>query len=212
MYVPAHFKEDRVPVLHETIRRLGFGTLVTYSDDGIEASHLPMLLQPEPAPFGTLRGHVARANPQWKNPKAGVQALAMFVGPNAYVTPSWYPTKRETGKVVPTWNYLAVHAAGEIAFFDDPPRLLDHVASLTEAHEGSRSTPWAVTDAPAHYIDAMLGGIVGFELVIARLEGKWKMSQNRSDPDLAGVREGLNREGGEPQKAVADIMRASDVR
>jgi transcriptional regulator len=210
MYIPAHFREDRVPILHQAIKQLGFGTLVTAGKDGLEASHLPMLVHQEPAPFGTLYGHVARANTQWKNVQAGVQALAIFLGPNVYVTPSWYPTKIQTGKVVPTWNYLAVHVYGEIAFFEDPARLREHVAELTDAHETSRAKPWAITDAPSDYIDKMLGAIVGFELVITRLEGKWKMSQNRPEQDLAGVLEGLSREGGEPERAVAEIMAAPD--
>ncbi|MGP8155681.1 MAG: FMN-binding negative transcriptional regulator [Candidatus Acidiferrales bacterium] len=209
MYIPQHFREERVPVLHQAIRQLGFGTLVTAGKDGLEASHLPMLVYQEPAPLGTLHGHVARANTQWKNVQAGVQALAIFLGPNVYITPSWYPTKRETGKVVPTWNYLSVHAYGEIVFFDDPARLREHVTKLTDAHEASRAAPWAITDAPPDYIDKMLGHIVGFKLAITRLEGKWKMSQNRPEQDLAGVLEGLSREGSEPEKAVAEIMAAS---
>lgn len=210
MYIPAHFREDRVPVLHQAIKQLGFGTLVTAGKDGLEASHLPMLVHQEPGPFGTLHGHVARANTQWKNAQVGVQALAIFLGPNVYITPSWYPTRSETGRVVPTWNYLAVHAYGKIGFFDDPAQLREHVGRLTDAHEAPRDTPWAITDAPSDYIDKMLGDIVGFKLVITRLEGKWKMSQNRPEQDLAGVREGLSREGGEREKAVAEIMATCD--
>jgi transcriptional regulator len=210
MYIPEHFREERVPVLHQAITQLGFGTLVTAGKDGLEASHLPMLMHREPGPLGTLHGHVARANTQWKNAQVGVQALAIFLGPNVYITPSWYPTKKETGKVVPTWNYLSVHAYGEIGFFDDPAQLREHVTNLTNAHEASRANPWAITDAPPDYIEKMLAHIVGFKLVIHRFEGKWKMSQNRPQPDLAGVREGLSREGGELEKSVAEIMAASE--
>jgi len=210
MYIPAHFREDRVPVLHQAIKQLGFGTLVTAGKDGLEASHLPMLVNPEPTPLGTLHGHVARANTQWKSVQTGIQALAIFLGPNAYITPSWYPTKSETGKVVPTWNYLAIHAYGEISFFDDRAQLREHVSILTDAHEASRAKPWVITDAPSDYIDAMLGGIVGFKFVITRLEGKWKMSQNRPEQDLVGAREGLIEEGDESQKAVAEIMATRD--
>jgi transcriptional regulator len=206
MYAPAHFKEDRIPVLHDAIRQAGFGSLITFGVEGLEASHIPMLIDPEPAPFGTLHGHVARANPQWRRATAGAQALALFLGPNTYITPSWYASKRETGKVVPTWNYVAIHAYGPVSFFDDPSHLRDHIAKLTETHEASRPEPWAVTDAPAQFVDAMLKGIVSFKLVIARLEGKWKMSQNRSADDVARVREGLVREGGDAQRAVAGIM------
>jgi transcriptional regulator len=212
MYVPAHFKEDRVPVLHDAIRQIGFASLVTSGEGGLEASHLPMLVSPEPAPFGTLRGHVARGNRQWKRVEPRSQALVIFLGPNTYVTPSWYATKHQTGKVVPTWDYLAIHAYGEIGFFDDHAQLRDHVGELTEAHEGSRASPWAVADAPRDYMDKMLGAIVGFKIVITRLEGKWKMSQNRSPQDIAGVQAGLVRENGSAQKAVADIMTKLDRR
>jgi len=209
MYVPAHFKEDHVPVLHDAIRQIGFASLVTCGEGGIDANHLPMLVSPEPAPFGTLHGHVARANPQWEFARHGGNALAIFLGPNAYITPSWYPTKQQTGKVVPTWNYLAIHAYGEISFFHDREQLRIHVGKLTEAHEASRTSPWAVTDAPTDYLDKMLGAIVGFNLVITRLEGKWKMSQNRSPEDVVGVRDGLAHDGAPRQKSVADIMEKS---
>jgi transcriptional regulator len=206
MYIPAHFKEDRVPVLHDAIRPIGFASLVTSGEGGLEASHLPMLVSPEPAPFGTLHGHVARGNPQWKSVEPRSQALVIFLGPSAYITPSWYATKQQTGKVAPTWDYLAIHAYGEISFFEDRAQLRDHVGELTEAHESARSSPWAVTDAPTDYMDKMLGAIVGFKIAITRLEGKWKMSQNRSPQDIAGVQIGLASEDGAPQKAVADIM------
>lgn len=195
MYVPAHFREDRVPVLHATIRQIAFGTLVTLGPDGLVASHVPMLLDPEPAPFGTLRGHIARANPQWRAPDPKVPALAIFAGANAYITPSWYATKRQTGKVVPTWNYVAVHAQGPVQFFEDAERLRAIVTRLTETHEAKRAAPWQVSDAPEDYIRAMLKAIIGFELPIARLEGKWKMSQNRPAEDRAGVVEGLSSDG-----------------
>ena len=206
MYVPPHFKEDRIPVLHDAIRQSGFGSLITFGADGLEASHIPMLIDPEPAPFGTLHGHVARANPQWRRATAGIEALAMFLGPNAYVTPSWYAAKQRTGKVVPTWNYVAVHAYGPLSFVDDPSHLRDHVTKLTETHEADRPEPWAVTDAPAEFVDVMLRGIVSFRLNIARLEGKWKMSQNRPAEDIGRVRDGLINEGGDAQRAVAGIV------
>ncbi len=147
MYVPPLFKEDRIDVLHDAIRRAGLATLVTLTPDGLIASHVPMLLDSEPAPYGTLLGHVARPNPQARGAVPGVQALAIFQGPDAYITPSWYATKRETGKVVPTWNYVAIHAYGPVAFFDDVERLRAIVTRLTERQEAARAAPWAVSDA-----------------------------------------------------------------
>jgi transcriptional regulator len=206
MYLPKDFKEESVPVLHEAIRQARLGTLVTLGSDGIEASHVPMLVDPEPAPFGTLKGHIARANPQWRRTTAGVQALAVFLGPDAYITPAWYETKRQSGKVVPTWNYVAIHACGPLAFYEDADRLLALVTKLTETHEAGRAAPWAVSDAPKDFIAGMLRAIVGFELPIARLEGKWKMSQNRPAADRAGVVAGLTAEGGPAEAAVARIV------
>jgi len=208
MYLPTQFTEARVPVLHEAIRQARLGTLVTLVEAGLEASHVPMLIDPEPAPYGTLSGHVSRGNPQWRRPATGVQALAMFLGPNAYISPAWYATKRQTGKVVPTWNYVAIHAYGEVQFFDDAERLLRIVTRLTQTYETGRPEPWAVSDAPPEFIRAQLKGIVGFELPIVRLEGKWKMSQNRSAEDRAGAIEGLRREGGVSEAEVAEIITA----
>lgn len=208
MYVPPLFKEESVPVLHDAIRQSRLATLVTLSADGMEASHVPMLVDADPAPFGTLHGHIARSNPQWQRAAADGHALAIFLGPDAYITPSWYPTKQATGKVVPTWNYVAIHAYGPVRFFDDADRLLAHVTKLTETHEALRAAPWAVTDAPSDYIRGQLNRIIGFEIPIARLEGKWKMSQNRPAPDRAGVVEGLVREGGPPEAVVARIVAA----
>lgn len=212
MYVPALFKEDRVAVLHEAIRKYGFGTLVTSSETELEASHIPMLLDPEPAPLGTIIGHLAKANPQWQRVKPDAQALAIFLGPNTYITPSWYPTKQQTGKVVPTWNYLAIHAYGALSFFDNPEELRAHVSTMTDTHEAPRDAPWAVSDAPERFVDQMLRAIVGFKLCITRLEGKWKMSQNRPTEDVSGVLEGLRREPGEAHEAVAEIVAARQAR
>lgn len=202
MYMPPAFNEERIDVLHAAIRDAGLATLVTLTDEGLIASHVPLLLDPAPAPYGTLVGHLASPNPQAKGGVADVQALAIFQGPNVYVTPSWYATKRETGKVVPTWNYVAIHAYGLIRFFDDPARLLEIVTRLTERHETPRAKPWAVTDAPADFVAGMLRGIIGFEIPIARLQGKWKMSQNRPPADRAGVVAGLTEEGREDVAAL----------
>lgn len=197
MYCPQAFREDRIEVLHETIRRSRLATLVTLHPNGLIASHVPLLLEETPGPYGTLLGHLARPNPQAGEMVAGVDALAMFQPIEGYVTPSWYETKRETGKVVPTWNYVAVHAYGPISFFRERDRLLDVVTRLTEREEGRRTAAWAVSDAPADFIDGMLKGIVGFAIPITRLEGKWKMSQNWPGADIAGVIEGAQAEGRE---------------
>jgi transcriptional regulator len=204
MYVPSHFREDRVPQLHETMRSIAFGALVTLGQDGLVASHVPMLIDAEPAPFGTVTGHIARANPQWRSIKPEISALAIFTGPNSYISPAWYPTKQQTGKVVPTWNYVAIHATGKLRFFDDADSLRRIVTRLTDTHEAERAERWQVTDAPEAYIEAMLKAIVGFELTIAQLDGKWKMSQNRPAEDRAGVAEGLRQEGGPAE--VAEIV------
>jgi transcriptional regulator len=204
MYLPSHFAEPRIEVLHEALRGAGLVTLVTTGPDGLDASHLPMLLDAEAAPLGRLVGHVARANPQWSATPAGAAALAVVLGPDAYVTPSWYPSKAGAGRVVPTWNYLAIHAHGTVRFFHERDRLLDVVTRLTERHEQPRAHPWKVSDAPADYVDGLLEAIVGVELTITRLEGKWKASQNRGEADRRGVAEGLARDGHE---AMARLVR-----
>jgi transcriptional regulator len=209
MYIPESFREDRVPVLHDAMRRIGFATLVTLGGDGLTASHIPLLIDPDPAPYGTVRGHVARANGQWRDLSPEVPALAVFLGVQGYVSPSWYPTKAKTGKVVPTWNYVAVHAYGPLRVIEDPQRLLDIVTRLTERHEAGSERPWRVTDAPEAFVQGMLRAIVGFEMPIERLEGKWKLSQNRPDEDRQGVVEGLTRKGREADLALADAVRAA---
>ena len=193
MYVPPLFSEDRIEHLHAAMRQAGLVTLVTLTPEGLIASHVPVLIDVSPAPYGTLVGHLARPNPQARC--AVGEALMIFQGPDAYITPSWYATKRETGKVVPTWNYTAVHAYGPIEFFDDPDRLLDVVTRLTEREEGRRDAPWAVSDSPAEFVQGMLRGIVGFAIPITRLQGKRKMSQNRPAEDRAGVVAGLVADG-----------------
>jgi len=199
MYLPAHFSEPRVDLLHEALRQAGLATLVTSGVGALDASHIPLLLEPEPAPLGRLVGHVARANPVWREAPEGSAALAIVLGPDAYVTPAWYPSKREHGKVVPTWNYVAIHAHGTLRFFQDRERLLDVVTRLTDAHEARRGSgePWKVSDAPADYLDGMLKAIVGVELTLTRLEGKWKASQNKGEADRRGIEEGLRAEGHE---------------
>jgi len=188
MYLPAHFREDRIPVLHALIRQQPLATLVTVGPGGLTANHVPLEIDPEPAPLGTLRGHVARANPVWERTSPDAEVLAVFTGTEGYVSPAWYATTKETGKVVPTWNYVAVHAWGPLRVIHDPEWLRDFVTRLTDRYEAGSAKPWHVTDAPRDFIDAMLKAIVGFEIPIRRLEGKWKMSQNRNAQDRAGLR------------------------
>jgi transcriptional regulator len=182
MYTPSHFREEQITVLRDLMREYPLVTLVTCTDAGIDANHIPVLVNDE---VTVIRGHVARANPVWKQQVQ--EALAIFTGPQYYVSPSWYPSKREHGKVVPTWNYEVVHARGALTFFEDKQRLRDLVAELTRAQESKLPQPWSIDDAPPDYIDAMLNAIVGFELQITSLEGKRKQSQNRSEADRAGV-------------------------
>jgi transcriptional regulator len=202
MYVPTTFKVDDLPTIHAAIKDAGLATLVTYGSEGLDASHVPLVLDPKEGAYGTLYGHVARANGQWKT-AADVDALAIFRGPDAYISPTWYRTKEETGEVVPTWNYVAIHAKGPLSFFDDASRLLDLVTRLTEHYERPRAAPWSVSDAPAEYIQRQLKAIVGFRLEIRDLQGKWKMSQNRSADDRRGVVAGLQAEG----SPVATVMK-----
>ncbi|MGZ8993917.1 MAG: FMN-binding negative transcriptional regulator [Burkholderiaceae bacterium] len=207
MYVPSHFAESRVDVLHDLIRTHPFGALVVLASDGIDANHIPFELDAEPAPFGTLRGHVARANPVWRNFSTQVDALVLFQGAHAYVSPAWYATKKEHGKVVPTWNYAVVHAHGPLHVIDDRAWLRQFVGALTDRHEATRSDPWKVTDAPADFIDTMVAAIVGIEIPIAKLTGKWKVSQNRPEKDRAGVSEGLMQARSDAAISMAQLVR-----
>jgi transcriptional regulator len=206
MYLPKHFEETRVPVLHALIRAHPLSALVVLTASGLDANHIPLEVDPEPAPFGTLRGHVARANPLARHVADG-EALAIFQGPDTYVSPSWYVTKQETAKVVPTWNYAVVHAHGPLRVIDDRAWVRAFVERLTDRHEGARRDPWKVTDAPEDYIDSMVKAIVGIEIPITRLVGKWKVSQNRPQQDRAGVVEGLLEDGGESATTMARLVR-----
>ena len=190
MYRPAAFRQDDLTALHAQIESTGLALLTSNGPAGLQATHLPLLLEPGEGEFGTLYGHFARANPHWQA-LDGQEALAVFSGPDAYVHPGWYPGKAEHGRVVPTWNYIAVHAWGPVETFDEPARLLELLARLTARHEAGRPRPWSLDDAPAEYIERQLRAIVGFALPIHRLEGQWKLSQNRQAADRAGVREGL---------------------
>ena len=191
MYLPSAFRQDDLAELHAQMQASPFALLTSAGAAGMLASHLPLLLAPDEGEFGTLYGHFARANPHWRDLQGGAEALAVFSGPDAYISPGWYPAKAEHGKVVPTWNYIAVHARGPVELIEEPERLLQIVSRLSDQHESGRERPWAVSDAPREYIDSMLRAIVGFALPIRRLEGKWKLGQNRSAADQAGVRDGL---------------------
>lgn len=200
MYLPPHFREDRLEVLQDLMRTHAFATLVTYGASGLLASHVPLHYDSQPAPYGALRGHLSRANPQWRDFSPRDAALAIFAGPHQYISPSWYAAKEEHGRVVPTWNYAVVHAYGTLRLFEDPEDLRRNVETLTARHEAEVSE-WRVADAPAEYIEGMLKGIVGIEMGIDRIEGKWKLNQNRSEPDRAGVEAGL--------RAMADLVAAT---
>lgn len=205
MYIPAAFQETDLHFIHETMRSARLANLVIATANGPIASPLPLILDESEGPHGVLYGHFSRANPQWRQDVLG-DALAIFMGPDAYVSPSWYATKQQTGKVVPTWNYVAVHAYGPIEFFDDAERLLKLVTRLTDMHEGRRARPWAVTDAPEDYIQSQLKAIVGFRLPINRLEAKRKMSQNRSAEDRAAVAAGLAGSPDAAENIVAKLI------
>jgi transcriptional regulator len=206
MYLPKHFEETRVETLHALIRAHPLGALVTVGPAGLDANHVPFEIDSDPTPFGTLRAHVARANPLWKE-AANAEVLVLFQGPEIYISPSWYPTKQETAKVVPTWNYAVVHAHGRLRAIEDRDWLRAFVTRLTDRHEAGKADPWKVTDAPADYVESMLGGIVGLEIPLTRLVGKWKVSQNRPAADQDGVVDGLSREGQPEASAMADLVR-----
>jgi transcriptional regulator len=206
MYIPKHFAEERIPVLHEFIEVHPFAALVTMGESGLIASHIPMVLEREVGSMGLLKGHISRANPQWREVAPEVEALAIFNGPEHYITPTWYPEKAETGKVVPTWNYVAVHVYGCIRIVDDAMWLRAHLETLTTIHEAGMATPWKVSDAPEEYVAAMAKGIVGIEMAVTRIEGKWKASQNRPDKDSQGVAAGLRELGTPESKAMQALV------
>ncbi len=205
MYIPPAFQENRMERLAELIRDYPLATLVTLGGSGLIASHVPLLYEPCADCPGILRGHLARANGQSEDWRSEVDALAIFHGPQAYVSPSWYATKQQGGRVVPTWNYAVVHAYGKLEVYSDGSRLRKHLESLTAAQEKSYS-PWTLDDAPPEFIDELVKAIVGIEIRITRLEGKWKVSQNRPAEDRAGVIAGLTRQGDANSAAMAELV------
>lgn len=209
MYVPPHFAESRLDVMQDFMRERPFVTLVTLSAGAIEANHIPLEYLPDPAPLGTLRGHVARANPMWRDLAAGSEALAIFQGPHAYITPSWYPQKREDGKVLPTWNYIVVHAYGALRVVDDTAWLRTQLEMLTATHETSSAEPWAIDDAPREFFETRIGGIVGIEMALTRLVGKWKLSQNQPVRNRAGIVRGLRTRADRDDLEMAALVQAA---
>lgn len=205
MYIPPSFREDRIELLASCMREHPLATLVVNGPEGLVANHIPMLFEPEPGPHGVLHGHIARANPL-ADIGNNLDALAIFHGEQTYISPSWYPSKQENGRVVPTWNYVVVHAHGKLHTYSDPDRLHSHVRQLTASQETRFATGWRLEDAPEDYISGLLRAIVGIEFTITRLEGKFKLSQNRNDADRAGAIAGLRASGDARNAAVADQM------
>jgi transcriptional regulator len=209
MYQPPHFREDNLEVQHSLMSAHPLGLLVTLGSTGLVANPIPFALDAAASPLGTLKAHLSRANPQWQDFDASREALVVFQGPETYITPSWYAAKREHGKVVPTWNYAVVQAYGRLRVVDDPDWLRRQIAAMTDAQEADRPEPWTVSDAPAPFVAAQLKGIVGIEIEISRIEGKWKVSQNRPEADRQGVAAGLRHAQGEASRQMADMV---DVR
>ena len=191
MYLPSHFAESRPEVLHALVQSHPLSTLVTLGDAGLVADQIPLFLRADAGPAGTLVGHVARANPLWRSTRLETQVLAIFQGPQHYVSPGWYPGKQEHGKVVPTWNYVVVQAQGILQIHDDPQWVRAQVSQLTTQQERTSAKPWAVDDAPREYTDTMLKAIVGISIEITHWSGKWKVSQNQTAANRAGVVEAL---------------------
>ncbi len=205
MYQPPHFREDRRDVQHALIKTHSLGLLITAGPGGLQANFIPFLIDAKATDNGTLRAHLARANPQLRELAAVEECLVVFQGPQAYVSPSHYPTKRETGKVVPTWNYITVQAWGRPRVMDDAAWIASQIDDLTRHKEADRAAPWAVADAPGAFLASQIKGIVGLEIPVSRIEGKWKVSQNRVAADAAGVAEGLRGEGEEADAVAAAV-------
>jgi transcriptional regulator len=207
MYVPAQFEQREIAELHKVIRAYPLATWIVRDADDLIVNHVPMMLDPTRGEFGTLCGHVARANPVWRY-CARSESKLIFHGPQSYISPSWYPSKRETGKVVPTWNYIVVHASGTAQVMEDPKSLLAHVSELSATQESVRAEPWHVTDAPQEYIDGLLRNIVGIEIPIRALTGKWKISQHRPLTESVAVVNALHEQSSTASHDIAQAMDA----
>ncbi len=208
MFQPAAFREDRIEVMHDLMIAHPFATLVSSGSGGLTADHVPLVLHTDAGGLGVLRGHVAVANPLFGTSDAPQEVLAVFQGPHSYVTPSWYASKAEHGKVVPTWNYVAGHARGVLRFRRDAAWVRRHLEDLTAQHEGRRPAPWAVSDAPEDFIARQMRGLVGFEIALHDVQGKWKVSQNRPASDRVGVAAGLGDTGDAAAGEIAAWVRA----
>jgi transcriptional regulator len=209
VYIPKANEETRLPVLHDFIRANPLATLVTMGNSGMIASHIPLVLDDDNSQFGLLKGHISRANTQWKDIETAIDALAIFAGDHHYITPNWYPSKHQDAKQVPTWNYVVTHCYGPLKLIEDPQWLLAHLETLTSIHEASNPVPWKVTDAPPEFNRALLNGIIGLELPIRKIEGKWKVSQNRNAQDRQGVIEGLTQLDTPESLAMKDLVQRS---
>ena len=207
MYIPKAHEETDIAVLHQLIKAHPLGTLITMVDGELVANHIPFVLDTERGEYGTLLGHVARANPVWQSFSSTANALIIFQGADAYITPSWYPSKHAHGKAVPTWNYVSVHAYGLPRVIEDREWLLQQVTQLTDAHEAKQAVPWQVSDAPADFTERLLSAIVGIEIPIAKLLGKWKTSQNRPETDKLGVIVGLLANGDQASVQMAEMVK-----
>jgi len=206
MYLPIHHREDRLGLQHDLIRAYPLGMLVIMGRAGLAANPVPFVLDAGASQNGVLKAHIARANSLWQDYDPAHEALVIFQGPQIYVSPNYYASKKETGKIVPTWNYVCVQAYGTLKVMDDRDWLLDQLGTLTRRHEADQPVPWSIADAPEDYIAMMLKGIIGFEIDIARIEGKWKLSQNRSAADQASLVEALRHSAGENASAIASLM------
>ncbi|MFZ6767392.1 FMN-binding negative transcriptional regulator [Undibacterium sp. Di26W] len=208
MYLPDHFSEQRLDVLHALIQAHPLAAMVTHNEDGLDANHLPFLVTPPTAdvPYGVLRGHVARSNPVWQKAATGKNLLVIFQGAHAYISPRWYAEKKHSGAVVPTYNYVVVHAHGPLRIIEDRQQFLALLTQLSAHFEHKLDQPWKVSDAPAEYIDRMMDLIVGIEIPIQRICGKWKTSQNKTTGDRMTIANGLRESGHSEVADMASIM------
>ena len=206
MFQPPVFAEDRIEVMHDLMKAHPFATIVSHLGGDLTADHVPLVLDPTSEPYGTLQGHFAVGNPLFRNADNAIDVLTIFQGPQTYVTPSWYPSKQEHSKVVPTWHYVVVHARGGLRFNRDPAFLMNHLHALTNQHESHRATPWSVSDAPDEFVARQLRGLVGFEITLSEMQGKWKISQNRPPLDQTGVKKGLTQSSDPDGVEIAKLL------
>lgn len=207
MYIQTPFEESRPVVLHELIAAQPLATFIVVQDEEIIVNHMPLIVSSDEGDYGVLRGHLPIGNSIWQSFDGTTKAVAVFQGPSSYITPSWYPSKHQHGKAVPTWNYVVAHAHGRPKAIHDPTWLLNHLNDMTNIQESAQRLPWKVSDAPKDYTDKMVSRIVGFEMPISSLQGKWKVSQNRPEADRLGVAAGLRNQGDENSLAMESLVR-----